>query len=139
MDISCIISSGDLELYVLGMLSQEENEKIAQLANMFPEIKREIDEIEQSLINMDDSADANSVPSASVKTDLFAKLHQLKLQESENLHTEFTVAPSMASASQREETKVIPLHQPKRNNQWLAASVIGLLACLWYHWLSRNV
>ena len=75
MDISCIISSGDLELYVLGMLSEEDNLKVAQLAQLFPEIKAEIEAIENSLLQVSDETDA---PSLSVKDDLFAKPRELE-------------------------------------------------------------
>lgn len=45
MDLSCIIQSGDLELYVLGMLSPDEAGKIEALCKLFPEIQQEVDAI----------------------------------------------------------------------------------------------
>ncbi|MEQ1796498.1 MAG: anti-sigma factor [Lacibacter sp.] len=45
MDLSCIIQSGDLELYVMGMLPPEEAGKVEVLAQLFPEIQRELDVI----------------------------------------------------------------------------------------------
>ena len=48
MDLSCIIQSGDLELYVMGMLPPEEAGKVETLAQLFPEIKQEIDAIAQT-------------------------------------------------------------------------------------------
>lgn len=50
MDLSCIILSGDLELYVLGMLPEDEAVKISQLARIFPEVQQEIDRIETDLL-----------------------------------------------------------------------------------------
>ena len=48
MDLCCIIQSGDLELYVMGMLPPEEAGKVETLAQLFPEIKQEIDAIAQT-------------------------------------------------------------------------------------------
>lgn len=45
MDLSCIIQSGDLELYVMGMLPPEEAGKVETLAQLFPEIQQELDAI----------------------------------------------------------------------------------------------
>ena len=45
MDLSCIIQSGDLELYVMGMLPPEEAGKVEALAQLFPEIQQELDVI----------------------------------------------------------------------------------------------
>jgi len=45
VDLSCIIQSGDLELYVMGMLPPEEAGKVEALAQLFPEIQQELDAI----------------------------------------------------------------------------------------------
>lgn len=72
MDISCIISSGDLERYVLGQLPPEEAEQVAQLAQIFPEIRKEISAIEQTFERL---ALAEAVkPSPEVKERLFKQL-----------------------------------------------------------------
>ncbi len=126
MDISCIISSGDLELYVLGLLSEEDNIKVAQLADIFPEVKEEINHIEQSLLGVGD--DSDDAPSLSVKSDLFAKLSTLGTSDettpvSDN-NNEATIA------SMQEDAKVIPMLQPaKRSNLMMVAAVVGLIAC----------
>lgn len=138
MDLSCIISSGELELYVLGMLPEEEADKIAQLALLFPEVQTELDRISESLENLHTVGSAT--PSPSVKNSIMAKLGELK----------------------REEQKVIPFgsyntgetddgglkidrdeSQPKKKTKisWLtAASLFGLiltLAALVYY-VSQN-
>ena len=51
MDLSCIISSGDLELYVLGLLPEDEAYKISELEKLFPEIEAEINRISESLLD----------------------------------------------------------------------------------------
>lgn len=72
MDLSCIIQSGDLELYVLGMLPPEEAGKIEALCKLFPEIQQEVDTIAATF-----EAGAMQMavtPSASVKDKLMASL-----------------------------------------------------------------
>ncbi len=72
MDLSCIIQSGDLELYVLGMLPPEEASKVETLAQLFPEIQQELDAIASTF-----EAGAMQMavtPSASVKDKLMASL-----------------------------------------------------------------
>lgn len=126
MDISCIISSGDLELYVLGMLSQEDNAKVAQLAQLFPEIKHEIDEIQQSLLQVSDEADAADLPSSSVRDALFAKLNAIPPASD-------TPAASDSDTAGRREAPVVPMRPaPKRTFTTisLAASIIALIACI---------
>ncbi|RYZ48010.1 MAG: anti-sigma factor, partial [Chitinophagaceae bacterium] len=49
MDISCIILSGDLELYVMGLLPEEDARKMEQLLLLFPELKEEADRISETL------------------------------------------------------------------------------------------
>lgn len=46
------IESGIVELYVFGKLSEDENTTIHNLANEYPEIKKEIESIEQAIINL---------------------------------------------------------------------------------------
>ena len=124
MDISCIISSGDLELYVLGMLSEEDNLKVAQLAQLFPEIKTEIKAIENSLIGVSDEEDA---PSFTVKEDLFAKLKSMPVTDDPVGTTETKNEDGIAD---KREAAVLSMPKPvKRNNGLLAASVIALVAC----------
>lgn len=129
MDISCIISSGDLELYVLGMLSQEDNEKVAQLAALFPEIKREIDDIQQSLIDISNDADVTDVPSPSVRSNLFARLRELHNEEPA------LKANEVYTNTEEEgyETKVLSMGKQRSgssfSNFMLAASVIAIIIC----------
>ncbi len=79
MDLSCIISSGDLELYILGMFPEEEACKIEQLALLFPEVQEELDRIAESLEGL--SAIILLTPSPSVKNSLMATLSELKKEE----------------------------------------------------------
>jgi len=136
LDLSCIISSGDLELYVLGMLSSEDAYKVAQLAELFPEIKAELDAIEDALLNA--ANEEEEVPSPAVKEQLF---NRLKTLPTGGDTTPLTAAP--LSADEQVTTKVIPMYQqPKRSNSGLiAAAVIGLLvgiAALAYTFINSN-
>lgn len=75
MDLSCIISSGDLELYVLGMLPTEEAAKITRLAEIFPEVEEEISRITQALQGVAE-AELN-LPSPALKNKILTKLGNL--------------------------------------------------------------
>ncbi len=116
MDLSCIISSGDLELYVLGMLSSDDAYKIEQLAQLFPEIKAELDEIEDALINTANTSEV--APSVAVKENLFSKLKALQ-----------PVAGTDTTLNREEATlaKVVPLNRPKPRSSIMAAAVIAAL------------
>ncbi|MBU2902324.1 anti-sigma factor [Maribacter dokdonensis] len=52
MDVEKYIASGILELYVAGTLSEKENLEIANYAQEYPEIKKEIEEIEASILEL---------------------------------------------------------------------------------------
>lgn len=82
MDLSCIIQSGDLELYVMGMLPPEEAGKVETLAQLFPEIKKEIDAIAQTF-----EAGAMQMavtPAAAVKDKLMSSL-QVKTETTSSI------------------------------------------------------
>lgn len=136
MDISCIISSGDLELYVLGMLSEEDNLKVAQIAQLFPEIKTEIEGIENSLLQVSDETD---VPSDSVKDNLFAKLKNLPLSEAPaDSYVSGDLSKTIEtrneySAISKNEAAILTMPKPAKrrsNSGLLAASIIALIACV---------
>ncbi len=81
MDLSCIISSGDLELYILGMLPEEEARKIEQLALLFPEIQEELDRIQDTLLALPEQD--VPLPSPGVKENLMQQFRALKAEEEE--------------------------------------------------------
>ncbi len=49
MDIKKYIESGILENYVLGLTSEKENQEVQKYAAQYPEIRKELDEIERTL------------------------------------------------------------------------------------------
>ncbi len=72
MDLSCIIQSGDLELYVMGMLPPEEADKVEVLAQLFPEIKLELAAIADTFETA--AMQIAVTPSTSVKEKIMASL-----------------------------------------------------------------
>ncbi|WP_394750902.1 anti-sigma factor [Spongiimicrobium salis] len=52
MDSKAYIASGILELYVAGKLSADENLEVAKYAETYPEIKKEIEAIEASILQL---------------------------------------------------------------------------------------
>jgi len=56
MDVEKYIASGILELYIAGTLSEKENLEIAEYAKEYPEIKKEIEEIEASILELSKKA-----------------------------------------------------------------------------------
>ncbi|MGB5821911.1 MAG: anti-sigma factor [Saonia sp.] len=56
MDVKHFIASGILELYVAGVLSEEENFEIYRYALEYPEIKLEIETIEASILKLSKAA-----------------------------------------------------------------------------------
>lgn len=56
MDIEAYIASGILELYVAGLLSDEENVEVQGYAKKYPEIQKEIEEIEAAILELSKAA-----------------------------------------------------------------------------------
>ncbi|MGB6150372.1 MAG: anti-sigma factor [Pricia sp.] len=52
MEVDNYIASGILELYVAGLLTEEENLEVHQNANQYPEIKKEISAIEAAILEL---------------------------------------------------------------------------------------
>ncbi len=113
MDLSCIISSGDLELYVLGLLPQEEAYQVEQLSVLFPQIQQELDRISLSLERLADSAHA--APSPAVKQRFLQRIRTLKEEE-------IKAVPVPAS-----ETPVISMTSKRKNKSFLLAASISAL------------
>lgn len=130
MDLSCIILSGDLELYVLGMLPGDEAAKIEQLALLFPEVQEELDRITGSLVELGNTAILSPAPT--VKMELMEKLQamhdaELKVAPVVPLQTgRYIIQPTEASTEN--ESPVIAMQPAGKRNNWLAAaSLIGLV------------
>ncbi|MDC6352268.1 anti-sigma factor [Zeaxanthinibacter sp. PT1] len=109
MDIEKYISSGILELYVAGLLTEAENKEVSEYAKSHPEIEREIRAIEASVLALSKAAS----PGLSEKS----KLDELWLKIDGN-----------------DKKGVVKLKQPRKNwfaySGWAAAAV--LLVGLWW-------
>lgn len=125
MDLSCIISSGDLELYVLGVLAPEEAYRVEQLALLFPEVRAEIDAISAALEDM--ASLSEQTPSAAVKESLMARLAQLKQEEEGGTAR---VVPLVTDIPAGEE-QASPAVSVRRSASWsMAAALAGLVVCM---------
>lgn len=121
MDLSCIILSGDLELYVLGLLPQDEADKIEQLALLFPEVREELDRISLSLEDVANRA--VTAPSPAVKDRLMEKLRVFKAEEQQTERAEGSLP-----VHKKDSGLVVPMTAQKKNRAPLmAASIIALV------------
>jgi anti-sigma-K factor RskA len=79
VDLSCIISSGDLELYVLDSLSPEETYQVEQLMSIFPEVREEVDRISETVERM--ALQSTHAPGENTRANVFASFKRLKAEE----------------------------------------------------------
>ncbi|MDY7395270.1 anti-sigma factor [Aureibaculum sp. 2210JD6-5] len=93
MEIKEYIASGILELYVAGVLSEQENREVFAMVQKHPEVAKEVAEIEAAILKLTEAT-------APVSTSTFQKIKN-------NL-----------GLSNTNETKVIPLKQKSTN--WLS-------------------
>jgi anti-sigma-K factor RskA len=117
VDIQTYISSGKLELFVLGELSEREREEVLAMAKLHPEIQDELDQIEEAMFNFDNLS--GPAPSDEVKDKIFASLEQDLAAE--NQADKINQAPTTES-----QTSVIPLNPWK--SYTVAASLVAFLA-----------
>jgi len=74
LNIQEYISSGILEAYVLGTLTEEENEQVSKQIDAYPELAKEVEAIEQALYHY---AQAHSInPPISLKEKLLIKIDE---------------------------------------------------------------
>lgn len=124
MDTKAYISSGILEQYALGSVSDQERQEVECMSHIYPEIRLELDKLQGSLESF---AKANAVePSAGLKSrimdsiDGMAQEAQLSAnEENDNKTQSFTQAKAPAI-----EAKVIPMYVKLA----VAASVVLAIA-----------
>ncbi|QKZ12520.1 anti-sigma factor domain-containing protein [Spirosoma sp. KUDC1026] len=117
MNVAEYITSGILESYALGTVSDQERREVECLSSIYPDIRREIDELTEAL---EKYALAQSVePPASVKEKL---LQQLEFPASE---------PSIVRPMYPSE----PLSGPTFRTTWLVAASVGLLLLVFSFYL----
>ncbi len=111
MDSKEIISSGILELYVLGLTSAEENAAIMGMAKQYPEVKAEIEAIQTA---MEKFAVANAMePKLGLKEKIFEKIN--------------AVNPITNNTTAEPVTKPAPVYSISRNWKMIAAASIAIL------------
>jgi mannose-6-phosphate isomerase-like protein (cupin superfamily) len=83
MDVHAYISSGIIEDYCLGILSEEENNAVLKEAQTYPEIKQVIDDCMYALDQY--ALDASMQPPANKKQQIMQLLDNLKIEEEKNI------------------------------------------------------
>lgn len=130
MDIQAYIASGVLELYVSGALSDQEMREVEHMAQLYPEVKQELDEIEASFFDL--ANNLHGGPRASLKDEL---LRNVKLQSvGQKIQPKEIKAPVVENvAPAQEEAKIVALNENKNTTNYkfaFAASLALLIASL---------
>jgi len=133
VDIQAYIESGVLELYVSGALTEQEMHEVERMAQLYPAVKQELDEIENSFFNF--ANDLHTGPRASLKDELLknVKLQSVgqKILPKEEKPIVQAKVENSSTETPKEEAKVINIVQPKSNYRMaFAASVALLIASL---------
>jgi mannose-6-phosphate isomerase-like protein (cupin superfamily) len=83
LNIKTYIESGILELYVMGQLSETESTEVAYYLDIYPELAKELEQIEIALENY---ALQNAIkPSQGIKQQLFDSITNLQLEDEMDL------------------------------------------------------
>jgi Anti-sigma-K factor rskA len=120
LQINDIISSGLLELYVLGLTNEQETAQVLAWKAQYPEVGIELLAIENSLEQVDVAKSVS--PSLDVKKNLFAAIKNTKL---ENVEKEEIAAPIVAM-----NTAVVKPIGNKLKYAAAAAAVLFVLSAL---------
>jgi anti-sigma-K factor RskA len=115
VDIQAYISSGKLELFVLGELSEREREEVINLAKQYPEIQLELDQIEEAFFQFDNQTGVN--PSSSIKKKIF-----------ESLDKGMGESPAVVPLPKEEEVHVKTVSIQPWKAYFAAASIVAVLA-----------
>lgn len=120
MNIPDYITSGILESYVLGTVSDQERREVDCLSGIYPEVRQELDRLTLALEN-------------------YALMHSVEppadLQE--RIRRRLTLTASPLRVATETETNVIPLHRerPAFQGAWVAAAAGGLLLIAFAYYL----
>jgi anti-sigma-K factor RskA len=103
-EVKEIIESGQLEAFVLGLLSPEEEEQVLSAAKTFPEVQHEIDRIAVDMESIDQSL--SITPPEHVKEGIMSELFPAESSETDNSrslpiadNTKFVFWRNLAAAS----------------------------------------
>lgn len=123
-DLNKYIESGILELYVLGMASNEEVTLIRELALQHPEIKKEIDEITNSLKSY--AKKENDIPNDTVKPFVFAIIDFQTRMENGEVQKKVALLNENSKPSDYQEWLSRPDMTLPLDSQDLYAKLIGV-------------
>jgi len=144
VDIQAYIASGVLELYVSGALTELEMREVERMAQLYPEVKQELDEIEASFQSF--AENLHDGPRASLKDELLKNVklqsvgQKIIVKEEKKPTSSFIEAP--VQEQKKEEAKIVSIATPNKGNYRMAfaASLALLLASLaglgiiWNNW-----
>ncbi|MEZ0484084.1 anti-sigma factor [Fibrella aquatica] len=124
MNIPDYITSGILESYALGTVSDQERREVECMSAIYPELRQELDRLTLALENY------ALLHSVAPPSDLQDKIRQ-----------RLTFADPQMAAEESEETKVIPLirERPVFQVAWLAAAAVGLVLIAFAYFLMNQL
>jgi anti-sigma-K factor RskA len=114
VDIQSYISSGKLELFLLGELTEREREEVLDFAKRYPEIQRELDELEETMFAFDNMTGVS--PSQEVKEKIFS-----------TLESTFILKEAPKPSAVPADAKVVPIGSPWKPFA-IAASIAAIVA-----------
>ena len=124
MDIQAYISSGILELYLSGQLESAETQEVARMAETYPEIKAELEALEEAI-----GAFAEANYDASPSDELLGNIMG-------------AIAEADATQEKVASTPIVPLKEPSSkssNWRWIAvAAAVALLISLVFNFQQYN-
>lgn len=125
MEVKDIISSGLLELYITGSTSKEEALQVEQWAEQYPEVKKEIEDLQRAMENYVMSQAIQ--PKSSIKEKIFSRIEPSTKQEP------FFV---IRTPGKNENAKIYSI--PSSYKWAVAASVILLIGSLILNYIFYN-
>lgn len=91
MDIQSYIASGKLELFVLGELSEREEAEVLEMAARYPEVREELNQIEEAFFQLDNQTGKG--PSIGLKSKVMATWEDEVLGKEEAAVKEIALQP----------------------------------------------
>ena len=124
MNIKEYISSGVLELYAAGTLSEDEARDVEAMALKYPEVKAEIEAIQNALISY--SASFKKNPRPELRHSVLDKIDELEGKSASNILSLSGNIPGVQSASQ--QNNVPKYYERPQKFRYLMAAVWVFLA-----------
>ncbi|MDH4471010.1 MAG: anti-sigma factor [Fluviicola sp.] len=129
VDVKEYIASGILESVVLGFASEQEMQEVSCLSHIYPEIKAELNSIEQAFEKM--AVEGAIEPSAELKAVVLEKIAQTEQLPSQT--------PNGTSKIAEKPAKIVQLNAADANSpnpwKWMAAASVILLLGVGSLWI----